>query len=42
MNINFGLFPPIESAPKDASGKRLRGPEKDHRPQTGAHRSRLA
>ena len=28
MNINFGLFPPIEAAVKDASGKRLRGPEK--------------
>jgi methylenetetrahydrofolate--tRNA-(uracil-5-)-methyltransferase len=27
MNINFGLFPPIE-APRGANGKRLRGPEK--------------
>jgi methylenetetrahydrofolate--tRNA-(uracil-5-)-methyltransferase len=28
MNVNFGLFPPIEIAVKDANGKRLRGPEK--------------
>ncbi len=28
MNINFGLFPPLEAAPKAADGKRLRGPEK--------------
>jgi len=28
MNINFGLFPPVEAAAKDANGKRLRGPEK--------------
>jgi methylenetetrahydrofolate--tRNA-(uracil-5-)-methyltransferase len=29
MNINFGLFPPLASAPtKSADGKRLRGPEK--------------
>ena len=29
MNINFGLFPPLVSAPtKGADGKRLRGPEK--------------
>jgi methylenetetrahydrofolate--tRNA-(uracil-5-)-methyltransferase len=27
MNINFGLFPPIDAA-KDAAGKRLRGKEK--------------
>ncbi len=29
MNINFGLFPPLDAAPtKDAEGKRLRGPAK--------------
>jgi methylenetetrahydrofolate--tRNA-(uracil-5-)-methyltransferase len=29
MNVNFGLFPPLANAPsKDASAKRLRGPEK--------------
>jgi methylenetetrahydrofolate--tRNA-(uracil-5-)-methyltransferase len=28
MNINFGLFPPIEAAIKGADGKRLRGPDK--------------
>ncbi|MCX7341432.1 MAG: methylenetetrahydrofolate--tRNA-(uracil(54)-C(5))-methyltransferase (FADH(2)-oxidizing) TrmFO [Hyphomicrobiales bacterium] len=28
MNINFGLFPPIEGAVKGPDGKRLRGPAK--------------
>jgi len=28
MNINFGLFPPLERAPKSPEGKRLRGSEK--------------
>jgi methylenetetrahydrofolate--tRNA-(uracil-5-)-methyltransferase len=28
MNINFGLFPPLASAPKSPDGKRLRGSEK--------------
>jgi methylenetetrahydrofolate--tRNA-(uracil-5-)-methyltransferase len=28
MNVNFGLFPPIDEARIDASGKRLRGPER--------------
>ena len=28
MNINFGLFPPLDAAVKTADGKRLRGPEK--------------
>ena len=29
MNVNFGLFPTLEDAPShDASGKKLRGPEK--------------
>jgi methylenetetrahydrofolate--tRNA-(uracil-5-)-methyltransferase len=28
MNVNFGLFPPLEQAPKAADGKRLRGPAK--------------
>ncbi len=28
MNINFGLFPPLASAPKSPDGKRLRGAEK--------------
>ena len=28
MNVNFGLFPPLEAAPKTTDGKRLRGPEK--------------
>jgi methylenetetrahydrofolate--tRNA-(uracil-5-)-methyltransferase len=28
MNVNFGLFPPLASAPKPEEGRRLRGPEK--------------
>ena len=28
MNVNFGLFPPMDVAPKGSDGKRLRGPEK--------------
>ena len=28
MNVNFGLFPPLEFSPKAPDGKRLRGPEK--------------
>ena len=28
MNVNFGLFPPIEGPKADADGKRLRGPER--------------
>lgn len=28
MNVNFGLFPPLEEAPKAEGGKRLRGAEK--------------
>ncbi|NBN62211.1 methylenetetrahydrofolate--tRNA-(uracil(54)-C(5))-methyltransferase (FADH(2)-oxidizing) TrmFO [Microvirga tunisiensis] len=28
MNVNFGLFPPMETPVKDAEGKRLRGAEK--------------
>jgi methylenetetrahydrofolate--tRNA-(uracil-5-)-methyltransferase len=28
MNVNFGLFPPLDAAPKSADGKRLRGPAK--------------
>jgi methylenetetrahydrofolate--tRNA-(uracil-5-)-methyltransferase len=28
MNVNFGLFPPLERAPKAEGGKRLRGPAK--------------
>ena len=28
MNVNFGLFPPLASAPKSPDGKRMRGPEK--------------
>ena len=28
MNVNFGLFPPLDRAPKAPDGKRLRGPEK--------------
>jgi methylenetetrahydrofolate--tRNA-(uracil-5-)-methyltransferase len=28
MNVNFGLFPPLSSAPKADDGRRLRGPEK--------------
>ncbi|MBL4626749.1 MAG: hypothetical protein JKY00_01685 [Roseicyclus sp.] len=28
MNINFGLFPPIELIYKDEDGKRLRGKDK--------------
>ncbi len=28
MNVNFGLFPPLDFSPKAPDGKRLRGPEK--------------
>jgi methylenetetrahydrofolate--tRNA-(uracil-5-)-methyltransferase len=28
MNVNFGLFPPLETAARDESGKRLRGSAK--------------
>jgi methylenetetrahydrofolate--tRNA-(uracil-5-)-methyltransferase len=28
MNVNFGLFPPLDQAPKSPDGKRLRGGEK--------------
>jgi methylenetetrahydrofolate--tRNA-(uracil-5-)-methyltransferase len=35
MNINFGLFPPIEEAGTDAAGKRIKGKER------GAARKRL-
>ncbi|KQP67867.1 methylenetetrahydrofolate--tRNA-(uracil(54)-C(5))-methyltransferase (FADH(2)-oxidizing) TrmFO [Methylobacterium sp. Leaf112] len=28
MNVNFGLFPPLDHAPKGEAGKRLKGPEK--------------
>ncbi len=28
MNVNFGLFPPLEISPKSADGRRLKGPEK--------------
>ncbi len=28
MNVNFGLFPPLDVTPKSPDGKRLRGPEK--------------
>ena len=28
MNVNFGLFPPMEAPTRDADGKRLRGVEK--------------
>ncbi|GLS44933.1 methylenetetrahydrofolate--tRNA-(uracil(54)-C(5))-methyltransferase (FADH(2)-oxidizing) TrmFO [Methylobacterium brachythecii] len=28
MNVNFGLFPPLDHAPRNETGKRLRGPEK--------------
>jgi methylenetetrahydrofolate--tRNA-(uracil-5-)-methyltransferase len=28
MNVNFGLFPPLDFTPKAEDGKRLRGPEK--------------
>ncbi|RDI60087.1 methylenetetrahydrofolate--tRNA-(uracil(54)-C(5))-methyltransferase (FADH(2)-oxidizing) TrmFO [Microvirga subterranea] len=28
MNVNFGLFPPIDFTPKSEDGKRLRGPAK--------------
>ena len=35
MNVNFGLFPPIEEARIDENGKKLRGLER------GAARKRL-
>jgi methylenetetrahydrofolate--tRNA-(uracil-5-)-methyltransferase len=28
MNVNFGLFPPLERMPRNEAGRRLRGPEK--------------
>jgi len=28
MNVNFGLFPPVESVPTHIDGKRLKGKEK--------------
>ncbi|MEL6507306.1 MAG: FADH(2)-oxidizing methylenetetrahydrofolate--tRNA-(uracil(54)-C(5))-methyltransferase TrmFO, partial [Pseudomonadota bacterium] len=28
MNVNFGLFPPVEAPSRDADGRRLRGKEK--------------
>jgi methylenetetrahydrofolate--tRNA-(uracil-5-)-methyltransferase len=28
MNVNFGLFPPLERMPRNETGRRLRGPEK--------------
>jgi methylenetetrahydrofolate--tRNA-(uracil-5-)-methyltransferase len=28
MNINFGLFPPLDAAPRDANGRRLKGKDK--------------
>jgi methylenetetrahydrofolate--tRNA-(uracil-5-)-methyltransferase len=28
MNVNFGLFPPVAERPADATGERLRGPER--------------
>ena len=28
MNVNFGLFPPLDAAPRTPEGKKLRGPEK--------------
>ncbi|WP_027173603.1 methylenetetrahydrofolate--tRNA-(uracil(54)-C(5))-methyltransferase (FADH(2)-oxidizing) TrmFO [Methylobacterium sp. 10] len=28
MNVNFGLFPPLDHSPKGEGGKRLKGPEK--------------
>ena len=28
MNVNFGLFPPLDVMPKSPDGKRLRGPDK--------------
>jgi methylenetetrahydrofolate--tRNA-(uracil-5-)-methyltransferase len=31
MNVNFGLFPPLDAAPSHgADGKKLRGPDKAH------------
>jgi methylenetetrahydrofolate--tRNA-(uracil-5-)-methyltransferase len=35
MNVNFGLFPPMEAPQKTAEGKKLKGPER------GAARKRL-
>ena len=28
MNVNFGLFPPIETPERDAEGKRIKGKDK--------------
>ncbi len=28
MNVNFGLFPPLDAAPKAEDGRKLRGPDK--------------
>ena len=38
MNVNFGLFPPLERRPKAEDGKRLRGPAQGRRPEEGADR----
>lgn len=39
MNVNYGLFPPIE-APKQQDGKRLRGKERGRaRKQAHSHRA---
>lgn len=43
MNVNFGLFPPIETPTSDGAGKRLRGKEKTRaRKQATARRARAA
>ncbi len=40
MNINYGLFPPINTPTKNADGKRLRGKEKGRaRKQAHSHRA---
>ena len=36
MNVNFGLFPPIEERASRRDGKRLRGPERGRRAQARA------
>ncbi len=35
MNVNFGLFPPLDAPTHDAAGKRIKGKER------GAARKRL-
>ena len=42
MNVNFGLFPPLNEAVKAEDGRKLKGPEKSvYRKKAMAERARL-